>query len=100
MGEGVQHHFAVSFTPEPVAGGLQLDSQFAKIVDLAVKAQYITVVSADHRLMASSRQVDNGQAPVTNAHIALNPVAFAIGAPVGDGIGHLLQNNRGHRGTV
>jgi hypothetical protein len=55
------------------------------------------MICADHWLMASRAQVDNGQAPMPNAHIALYPVTFSIWAAMCDGIGHLLEDNRRDR---
>ena len=49
------------------------------------------MVARYHGLMPCGRQIDNRQAAMADTHIALNPVAFAVGTPVNNGVGHSLQ---------
>ena len=50
--------------------------------------------------MGAGAEVDNGQAPVANTNITLDPLPLAIRAAVRDGIGHLFQDDRRGRRAV
>ena len=70
--DGIQQDFAVGTRLEPISCGFKLGPQLAKVVDLAVVAQYIARIGRNHRLMAGRRKVNDRQSPVAEADIAVN----------------------------
>ena len=57
--QGIEHNFGVSPRTEAVPSRLQLESELAKVVDLAVVAQDISAIGRRHRLMPCVRQVND-----------------------------------------
>ena len=96
----IEHHLGVRLAAKPEALGFQLGAQFAKVVDLAVVAEHVAVVGVDHRLVRRGGQVDDRQAPVAQAHVALDPVALAVRPAVRNRIGHALHHNGVSRPAV
>ena len=87
----VQQNLGVATGGKGVSGGDQLLAQRLEVVDLAVEHNGQAVVLVEHRLPAAL-QVDDGQPPVAQCHRAVDVMALAVRAAVGDAVGHLLQN--------
>ena len=85
----VDDHFRVGARSEDVPASLQLQSQFPKVVDLAVENDPNGRLPVRHRLVAAV-QIDDGKAPKTQAD-----AAGAIRAVV---VGTTMCNRCGHRG--
>ena len=89
--EGRQHHLGVRVPPEGVALPLQLRSQGAKVVDLAVVGQHVAAAGRDHWLVSSGAAVDDREPAVgqRDARLGVRPQARVVGAPVREGGAHL-----------
>ena len=87
----VQQNFGVGPGGEGVPGAHQFGGQLLEVVDLAVKDDGEVLVLIEHGLFAAL-QVNDGKAALAKGCRAFNKLALAIGAAVGDGIHHALQN--------
>jgi hypothetical protein len=77
---------------ERLADGLQLGSQLAEVVDLAVVRDPEAAVGGSHRHRAGRRGVDDRQAAVYEPYRAVGVQALAVRAAVGDDLAHALQH--------
>ena len=75
---------------EAVAARLQFAPQLAEIVDLAVVGDDVAAVGRMHRLRAGLRQVDDRQPAMAepDAGFRVAPAVGAVGAAMGEGVGH------------
>ena len=87
----VQQNFGVGPGGEGVPGAHQFGGQLLEVVDLAVKDDGEVLVLIEHGLLAAL-QVNDGKAALAKGCRAFNKLAPTIGAAVGDGIHHALQN--------
>jgi hypothetical protein len=58
----MQKHFGIGVTPESITSAFQLDSEFSKVVDGAVKNHAQLAIGGQHRLMSRLAQVKDRQA--------------------------------------
>ena len=74
-------------------GGIELAAQLLMVDNLAVEGNHITARSTGHRLVASSREIENGQALVGkgNAKRLLLPDASRIRPAMGDRCAHACR---------
>ena len=98
----VQQNFRVRLRAEAMARGSQFRAQFTVIVDLAVEHQgergalLLSLRPQHHRLAAGRRQIDDGQAAMTEAGSRLirnlDPQrSLAVRTPMRHAVGHALQ---------
>jgi hypothetical protein len=75
------------------AESLELGTELAEVVDLAVEDHYITAAGGRHGLRAFIAQVDDREAPMRQADAGshIEPLARSIGTPMGDGLAHFPQ---------
>ena len=96
--DGGQQRFRIG-VPSPCQArtlGVQSPSELRMVVDLAVEDDDASPRGGQHRLMASRRQVDDGQALVSqrDAGLAVEPDAGIVGAAMRDGVRHPAGNRR------
>ncbi len=90
-----QQHLGVGIEREAAAERLELASQLAKVVDLAVERQDQAGVVGAHRL-ARALGIDDGETPVAEDHALAGtrrpfPEPVAVGAAVGEALEHPLD---------
>ena len=84
----MKQDFGVGRGPEMETFFFQLGSQFAIVVDLAVKRDTEGAGLVEHRLRATGRQIQNGQPPMRQAGRSVwrNPDSRAIRAARGHAV--------------
>ena len=87
----VHEHFGVALGGEPVAASLELGPKLAVVVDLAVLDDPDRLVLVADRLIAA-REIDDGQASRSEADVAVDVRATAVGAAVNEGLVHRSQD--------
>ena len=87
----MQQNFGVGPGGKGVPGAHQLGGQLLEVINLTVKDDGKVLVLIEHGLFAAL-QVNDGKAALAKGCRAFNKLALAIGAAVGDGIHHALQN--------
>src|SRR6185312_4943315 len=82
--------------PRRLSALLQVGTQIQMVIDLAVEDDDVATAIRHHGLMPSARQIDNGQAAETEAHLSIDigPHATIVGATVPNLIGHGFQYKR------
>ncbi len=86
-----QDDFAVRLRAEHVAAGLQLRTQLAVVVDLAVEDEMDLAGFVLHRLMAG-RQVNDRQASHADQRLIVAIVACIVGAAMPDRVVHSMDD--------
>src|SRR5579863_5953265 len=99
-GERIQNDLGVRGGAKPIPERLKFGSQLAKVVDLAVVTEHVTMVSVDHRLLSGRREINDGQTTMPEADVALDPVSLAVRAAMRHRIGHAAQADRRNRRRV
>src|SRR5262249_39878281 len=84
--EGVKDDFRVAGRAELIAQRLELDAQLAEIIDFAVVGYRVAAVRGRHRLMPGRRQVDDRQAPMSEAERAVDELALAVRPAMADAV--------------
>src|SRR5712691_6411707 len=89
-GVEVEQHLGVRLRAKRTSLCLELAPQRAVVINLAVESHDELPVRALHRLGAALGKVDDGQAPMTEAHAVVRGMPFseAIGPPRG----HMVAN--------
>ncbi len=64
FGDDGQHHFGVGVPSEGVAAPLELRTEGAEVIDLAVKHDDVASRGRVHRLVAKWREINDGEASV------------------------------------
>jgi hypothetical protein len=87
-----QHHFGVGPAAEAMAEAFQFGAEAGVVVDLAVEDHHEAAAGREHRLVALGRQVEDRQAPESEAHAqgAVRPRPFVVGAAVLQAVRHAL----------
>jgi len=93
----VNQDLGVAARPEGMPAGDQLVAQPEIIINLAIEGNGDGAVLVVHRLRAVHGQVDDGEAPMPQRNRALDERAAAVGAAVGDDVGHALEQRRVRR---
>ena len=85
-----EHHGGVRGTGDRRAHWLELGPKAPKIVDFSVENDGVSSAGGVHGLRPGRRQVDDGQAPMSEGHTTLLvlPQAIGIRATMPDGVGH------------
>jgi hypothetical protein len=78
-----------------VAFGLQLSTQFLKVVDFAVEDDLDRTVLIADRLIAAF-QIDDRKTAVNETYTGFKQEAFGVRPAVGDGLSHRLQERTLH----
>ena len=86
--EALDDDLRIAVTAEPVALGLELRAERAEIVDLAVEGDPDAAGGIGHRLVAGRAEVENREAPETEAERAVEVHAGIVGTAVDDGVHH------------
>ena len=73
---------------------LQRGAHLAEIVDLAIVADRQPPALGQHRLRGGVGKVDDRQAAVAEADAGRGPDAAAVGAPMGEHLGHRRDPRR------
>ena len=82
--------FGVGMGAEDVAERFQFGNQLLEIVDFAIEHDDHRAVLVEQRLLAG-RQVDDGQAPVSQPHAGFQMQAAFVGAAMKLGVVHAMQ---------
>ena len=101
----MQQDLGIALRAEWTAPGLQLGTELAVVVDLAVKGDDERTIVIFHRLGAGGGEVDNREAAMAQANAAVggNPIAGAIGAARDHGVadgGQLFVADRFARSVI
>ena len=76
-----QHHFGIARGPEAHAAQLEIATNFAVVVQLAVEHQRVAAIAGEHRLMSVRRQIDDRQpSKHERATFVVGPLALVVGA--------------------
>ena len=89
--ESVEQDFAVRSADKAVAARRKFGSKLLEIENLAIEDHRVTAIGRRHRLLAKRRQIDDGKTPMAEADRSIDKLAFAVGAAMGNDIGHRLD---------
>ena len=91
LADGLDQHLGVRVAAEAVSGFLELPSQLAEVVDLAVVRDDVAPAARRHGLRALGTQVDDREPAMAQRHAAarIDPGTAVVGAAVAQRVRHL-----------
>src|SRR6266567_3777158 len=87
--------FRVAMSGEKMAAGLQLRTQFLKVINLPIEDDPYGFVFVEDWLVPT-RQIDDAQAPHAHTGAILHKNAFVVRAAVHDGLAHPVNSRAIH----
>jgi hypothetical protein len=89
--ESGEQDFGVGRAAKGRADVMQPISQLTKVVDLAVERDDVAAVRGPHRLCAGGREIENGEASVSerDGRVGRHPVAVGVRPAMGETLRHL-----------